>query len=781
MQVNSNQTFVDPSIHNDFYMDLTDLNTFNFENSYNVPINYNDFGIKFPLKIAGYHEYEDIATNISTYGTIKPAGPYMDTPEGIKVELKPHQKRTLYEMYQREHLTKRIIKDNVLLLCDNVGSGKSLCVLSLISKSPLVENLPNNIYFIPDNIPSYQKQSFNIPGTKLADNILQLKSNLLVVPHGIYNQWKSYIEDQTSLTAYYIGLAKDINALGNNKEDIFAKLDSYNVILVKATMYQGFYYHLLSNGCEQKTEIDYNHTNQIADPRKIVNQIRTYFDTLHDAYTKENKFEQIDTFITQITELRKEINLESMSQTKNYGLCSENNVISGFIFQRVIFDEADSIKIPNCPKIYGKYTWFVTSSINNLLYPKGKKVYENYKYKTISNGIVGSGFIKDTMKQLTDEGNRYNRMRIFPAIVRSNYDFIQDSILIPDPIVEYIKCLTPPELLAIASAIHPDALSALNAGDTATAIKLLGCETNTEDDLIKMVNKALYKKQEELKAHLADKELAILLNNEAQDKIKFNLENNNTTHTDYAKWKEDLPKLKSLASSYKQSVQNFTEQLKNVETKIAGIEERIKGVKDKQCPICASNVENPCMTNCCKNIFCLQCLSTAIQYSHKKECPLCRSTVDMNKIHIIIDASGNQVSEETGEELPNKLDTLTKHILSNPNKRFLVFSAYENTFEIIQNEFTKLGIKYSKIAGTAARINNIITKYKNNEYQALLLNANHFGAGLNLQITDEILIYHRMSKDLERQVIGRAQRLGRSDPLKINYLCYENEYPTGSA
>ena len=74
-----------------------------------------------------------------------------------------------------------------------------------------------------------------------------------------------------------------------------------------------------------------------------------------------------------------------------------------------------------------------------------------------------------------------------------------------------------------------------------------------------------------------------------------------------------------------------------------------------------------------------------------------------------------------------------------------------------------------------------IAKYKNNEYQALLLNANHFGAGLNLQITDEILIYHRMSKDLERQVIGRAQRLGRSDPLKINYLCYENEYPTGTA
>ena len=33
-----------------------------------------------------------------------------------------------------------------------------------------------------------------------------------------------------------------------------------------------------------------------------------------------------------------------------------------------------------------------------------------------------------------------------------------------------------------------------------------------------------------------------------------------------------------------------------------------------------------------------------------------------------------------------------------------------------------------------------------------------------------------MSKDLEKQVIGRAQRLGRKEPLKINYLCYDNEY-----
>ena len=61
----------------------------------------------------------------------------------------------------------------------------------------------------------------------------------------------------------------------------------------------------------------------------------------------------------------------------------------------------------------------------------------------------------------------------------------------------------------------------------------------------------------------------------------------------------------------------------------------------------------------------------------------------------------------------------------------------------------------------------------------LLLNAKYCGAGLNLQCTDEIIIFHRMCKDLENQVIGRAQRIGRDSRLKVNYLCYDNEYNFG--
>ena len=164
----------------------------------------------------------------------------------------------------------------------------------------------------------------------------------------------------------------------------------------------------------------------------------------------------------------------------------------------------------------------------------------------------------------------------------------------------------------------------------------------------------------------------------------------------------------------------------------------------------------------------------AISTNSKKECPMCRAVVNIDKVHIIVDASKTS-KKNTTKELPEKMDVLINNIKANPAKRTLVFSEF--TFKHIEKAFKENEIKYSQLNGSGYRISNIIREFKEGNFQVLLLNAQHFGAGLNLQFTDDILIYHRMSKDLEKQVVGRAQRLGRTTPLNITYLCYENEYP----
>jgi SNF2 family DNA or RNA helicase len=51
----------------------------------------------------------------------------------------------------------------------------------------------------------------------------------------------------------------------------------------------------------------------------------------------------------------------------------------------------------------------------------------------------------------------------------------------------------------------------------------------------------------------------------------------------------------------------------------------------------------------------------------------------------------------------------------------------------------------------------------------------NYGCGLNIEKTTDIIMFHRFDNQAEQQLIGRAQRMGRTEPLKVHYLLYENE------
>ena len=229
---------------------------------------------------------------------------------------------------------------------------------------------------------------------------------------------------------------------------------------------------------------------------------------------------------------------------------------------------------------------------------------------------------------------------------------------------------------------------------------------------------------------------------------------------------------RSVRSSYKNSIKNFSEQVKNLNFKLESLKSRISNVSEKECPVCAQKVTNPAMTPCCKNVFCFQCMAMALSYSPNKECPLCRTKVDISQMVAI---KNGIVEDNTDNEdkLPIKIDCLMNLIKSKPNGRFLVFSEYDNSFVKVANTLNESNIRWSKLCGSSGHITNVINQYTENKIKVLLLNAKHYGSGLNLQMTTDIVLYHRMSEDLEKQVVGRGQRLGRTSTLNVHYLCYE--------
>jgi len=83
------------------------------------------------------------------------------------------------------------------------------------------------------------------------------------------------------------------------------------------------------------------------------------------------------------------------------------------------------------------------------------------------------------------------------------------------------------------------------------------------------------------------------------------------------------------------------------------------------------------------------------------------------------------------------------------------------------------GLKYATIKGNS--VNETIRKYRSDELDALLVNSRNYGSGLNLENTTDVILFHKFENQLEQQIIGRAQRPGRTSVLNVWYLLNENE------
>lgn len=109
-------------------------------------------------------------------------------------------------------------------------------------------------------------------------------------------------------------------------------------------------------------------------------------------------------------------------------------------------------------------------------------------------------------------------------------------------------------------------------------------------------------------------------------------------------------------------------------------------------------------------------------------------------------------------------------------KRVLVFSDSIDFFNKIKSNLEEREITFKCVKGNGHVINSILRKYTSGEVSVLLLNMKYFGSGLNLQCTDKIYIMNYLDKETNTQVVGRANRYGREGKLEVNYIFYNEEY-----
>lgn len=234
--------------------------------------------------------------------------------------------------------------------------------------------------------------------------------------------------------------------------------------------------------------------------------------------------------------------------------------------------------------------------------------------------------------------------------------------------------------------------------------------------------------------------------------------------------------------------------------------------------------EDAIIMKCCNVIICSQCLFTSTRMSETKHdirghCPNCRADISYaDTVYLSKDLNIEQLLDESFKledaniSSPDslsydKLDILTgillqdgrykgepcvfssKSLLTGYGKlpspsgktKSVIYTKYDESLDKISAHLDDLGIPYDMLKGTAKQLSKIVDRFQKDN-DILLVNGEEYCAGLNLQFADNLIFMHRFTvggtsidSNIEEQIIGRLQRLGRKTQLNIHYISYSNE------
>ena len=416
--------------------------------------------------------------------------------------------------------------------------------------------------------------------------------------------------------------------------------------------------------------------------------------------------------------------------------------IETYLWNRVFVDEIQVFhKRFTTPP--ARFTWFITATPDSYLFTKYGAPY--------------------SIRQMT--GTVENRippwMIQFPDsyIIRCQSSFIHQSLQLPPYQHHIIRCRSPTYLRELAEDLSNGVglfqrheINALIQHDFKYFSSRYGKETKTIEEVCENLGHRILRHIRELQikvdtfhAHLAD----INDDNERERNIYL---------TRYEKYKK---------------------LLQNEEQKYNDLKERIQG--EQWCTICYNDfTETRVTTQCCGHSFCVSCLFQS--FRHGQTCPICRHKYKNGDTIFYFDKEKLNPSElfqqlNDTSQGKDKITTLFEFIQepTRHHSKILIFLPNDHEQENIARRLRRENYSFCMLKGTGKQIDTMIQQYNAGNIPILLLNANYYGCGLNLEQTDYLLLYHQLDKHMEQQVIGRAQRIGRKKPLHVYSLQYSSE------
>lgn len=533
-------------------------------------------------------------------------------------------------------------------------------------------------------------------------------------------------------------------------------------------------YSMGRNSTDKVFSLKHNYFTDLSEANCLVIVPHTLFRQWADYIKKQSNLKGLlldkknslktDTFLQDV--MASDVVLVSNTLYKEFSVWQRDNDIR---WKRVFVDEADTIHMVNgYPKPEARFTWFITASWMNILFSNETL----YIHKTsLHTNVFGDNAPYSFLKPHFDEMYRstrpydyirynmtsYNFFRDLVnhdhilrgnLVIRCNNAFIEESISLPPLTRINILCRIPITQRIVSQAIPADIQQLLHGGDVTGAIQALGVKAEDTTSLIDAVTKNLQKELIRLKATY---------------EFKAALE--------YATPQSKETALSSLAT-----------KMKEKEEAIKNIQERIDGFKDEMCPICYDDPAEPIITPCCSRIFCGKCI--LLCYTRNPTCALCRTPFQLKDLTKVVSNKEETaiVDSNTGtnpeDMLEKKPETLMRLFRDNPEGRFLVFSRYDNPFTAMETAIEGVGVNVKQLKGNKDAIASTLRAFQSGDIRCLLLNSHYAGSGLNITAATHVVLLHAMTHEEEKQILGRAYRMGRTGPLQFIRLLHSDEMPT---
>jgi SNF2 family DNA or RNA helicase len=149
------------------------------------------------------------------------------------------------------------------------------------------------------------------------------------------------------------------------------------------------------------------------------------------------------------------------------------------------------------------------------------------------------------------------------------------------------------------------------------------------------------------------------------------------------------------------------------------------------------------------------------------------------KLQALWDIINGKKSSEC-EDIPCAIKHLiegSRDVTGDAPIKVLLFANYAETLGNCSKFLGERGIEFLRIQGTYGQKADIVNEFKSNSnVKVLLINASDSCAGLNLAFATDLVYFHKIQNpDIEAQVAGRIQRIGRQQNARIHYLTYTNE------